>query len=88
MISPVVPLLILIAPFSVNRFPNKLEPNGANTILRNLPFCSFALSLVVSLTPFINKPYSSRILFILMIRLISSFEIISVVLFIQTLSYK
>ena len=31
-----------------------------NNVPRNPPVCSFALFLIISLTPFINKPESSR----------------------------
>ena len=45
---------------------------------RNLSFCSFASFLIVSLTPFINKPDSLRGLTFSMISSILSFEIINV----------
>ena len=48
-------------------------------MLRNPPFCSFASFLIVSLTPFINKPDSLRDLTIFMISSISLFEIIYVI---------
>ena len=51
-----------------------------NSILRNPPFCSFALFLIVSLTPSNNNPESSRDLTIFKMSLISSFEIIKIVL--------
>ena len=41
-----------------------------NSISRNTPFCSFASSLIVSLTSFINKPDTSRYLTIFIISLI------------------
>ena len=63
----------------VNRFPNKLAPILPNNKLRNPPFCLFASFLIVSLTPFINEPDSSRDLTNFMIPFISSFEIINVV---------
>ena len=69
----------LIVPLPVNRFPNKLAPNVSNNILRNPPFRSFALFLIVSLTPFINNPDCSRDLTIPMISIISSLESINVV---------
>ena len=48
-------------------------------MLRSPPFCYFASVLIVSLTLFISKSYSSRDLTIFMISFISPFEIISVV---------
>ena len=69
----------LIVSLSVNRIPHKLAPKVPSSILRNPPFCSFASFLIVSLTPFLNKPDSSRDLTIFMISFISSFEIISIV---------
>ena len=65
--------------FTVNRFPNKLASKVPNKIPENPPFCLFASYLIVSLTPFINKPDSSRDLIIFMISFISSLEIIYVV---------
>ena len=50
-------------------------------MLRNPPFCSFTSFRTVSITPFNNKPESSRDLAILMISSISSFDIISAVVF-------
>ena len=50
-----------------------------NNALRNPTFCSFTSFWTVSLTPFNNKPESSRDFIILIISLISSFVIISVV---------
>ena len=47
---------------------------------RNALFCSLATFSIVSPTPFINKPVSSRDLIIFMISFISSFEIVSVVM--------
>ena len=73
-----VPSPALIVPLPVNRFSNKLAAKVTNNIPRNSPFCYFALFLIVSLTPFINKPDSSRDLTILMISFISSLEIINV----------
>ena len=47
---------------------------------KNLPFCSIALFLIVSLISFISNPYSSSDLTIFIISSISSFEIINAVL--------
>ena len=69
----------LILPLPVNRFPSKVAPKVPNYISKNPPFYSFASFLVVLLTPFINKPDSSRDLTIFIISFISSFEIINVV---------
>ena len=44
----IVPSPALIVRLPINSFPNKLAPK--------VPFCSFASFLVVSLTPFTNKP--------------------------------
>ena len=52
------PALIVLLP--VNRFSYKLAPKVPNNISRNPPFCSFALFLIVSLMPFINKSDSLR----------------------------
>ena len=49
-------------------------------MLRNRPVCSFDSYLIVSLTPFANKPDSWKDLNIYMISFISSFEIINVVI--------
>ena len=46
------PLPALITLLLVKWFPKKLAPNLPNNILRNPPFCSFASSLIVLLTPF------------------------------------
>ena len=46
-----------------------------NNIPRNPRFCSFASFLIVSQTPYINNPDSSRDLTILMISFVSSWEI-------------
>ena len=51
-----------------------------NMILRNPPFCSLASFWTVLLTPFNNKPESSRDFTILIISSISSVDIINVVL--------
>ena len=81
-LSPVLitprPCLFTIAPFPAKVFPNKLAPNVMSNILRNPPFCSFALFWIVSLTPFNNKPESSRDLTILIMSFVSSLDIISV----------
>ena len=61
----VVPSPALIVPLPVKRFPNKLAPNVPINILRIPPFCSSVSFLIVSLTPFINKPDSLRDLSIL-----------------------
>ena len=60
--SPVliVPSSALIVPLPVKRYPNKLATNIPNSILRNMPCCSFALFLIVSLNLFVNKSNSSR----------------------------
>ena len=63
-----------IVSLSVNRFPNKLAPNVADKLPKYLPFYTFASFLIVLLTVFINKPDSSRALFVFMISLISSLE--------------
>ena len=68
----------LIVPLPVNRFPNKLAPYVPNNEQRK--FCFFASFLIVSLTPFIYKPDSSRDLTIFMISFIYLFEIINVVI--------
>ena len=60
-------------------FPNELAPNVPNNIPRNLHFCSFALFYIVSLTPSISNPESSRDLTILIMSSISSFDIFSVI---------
>ena len=66
-------------PLPANRFPNKLAPKVPNNIPRNLPFCYFDSFLFVSVTPFINKPDSSRDVTIFVISFVSSFEIINAV---------
>ena len=63
----------------VNRFPHQLAPDVLNNMLRNPSFCYFAPLLVFLLTPFINKPNSSRDLIIFKISSISLLEIITVV---------
>ena len=54
-----LPCLVAIAHLPANRFPNKPAPNVTSNILKTTLFCSFASFLIVSLTPFINKPDSS-----------------------------
>ena len=66
--------------FPVNRFPNNLAPSAPYDVPRNPHFYSFTSFSIVSLTPIIHKPASSRDLIIFMISFISSFEIISVVM--------
>ena len=56
----IVPSQVLILPLPVNKFPNKPALKVPNNIPRNPPVCFFASFLTVSLTPFINKPDSSR----------------------------
>ena len=51
-----------------------------NRILRNSPFCSFALFLIASLTPSYNSPEFSRDLTIFKISSISTIYMINVVL--------
>ena len=53
-----------LLPFNIKSV-NKLAPNVAASIPRNLPFYSFTLFSNVSLTPSINKPVCSRDLTIL-----------------------
>ena len=74
-----MPSPALIVHLPVNRFPNKLAPKVTNNILGNPPSSSFASFLIVSLTPFINKLDYSSNLTISITLLISSFEIIIVV---------
>ena len=76
-----MPSLALIVPLLVNIFLNKLESKVPNNIPRNPRFCSLASFVIVSLTPFINKPDYSRDLTIFIISFISSLEIINVVPF-------
>ena len=75
----IVPSPALILSLPVNRYPYKLAPKVPNNIPRNPPFRSFASFLIVSLTPFINKPGSSKDLTIFTISFISSLKIINVV---------
>ena len=76
-----LPFPSLYIPFPVKRFLNKLAPNVHNSILRNPPFCSFASFWTVLVTSFNNKSESSRHFTILIISLISSFDIINVAVF-------
>ena len=66
-----VPSPALIVPLPVNRFLIKLAPKMPHYIPRNPPFCSFASFSIVSLTPFINNPDSSRDLTTFMISFVS-----------------
>ena len=70
----IVPSPAPITPLPVNKFLNKLAPDVFNYVPTNQLLCSFALFLIVSLTPFINKPDSLRDLTIFMISFKSSFE--------------
>ena len=75
---------------SVNRFPNQLAPNLRNNFLRNPPFYSLVLFLIIFLTHFINKPASSRdynifMIFILSIKLLMlSYQIIIIFFFFES----
>ena len=71
------PALFIHLPAKV--FPSKLAPSVPNDILRNPPFYSLASFWIVLITPFNNKPDSSRNLAILIMSFISSFDMISVV---------
>ena len=75
-----VPSPAHITPLPDNIFPNRLAPNVPNSIIRNPPFYSLALFLIVSLTPSNNNQKFSRDLTIFKMSFISSFEIIEVVL--------
>ena len=75
----IVPSTTLLVLLTVNMFFNKVVPNVPNNMPRNLPFYSFAAFLIVSLTPFFNKPDSLSDLTIFMITFICSFEITTVV---------
>ena len=72
-----LPFPALYIRLPVKRFPNKLAANVPNNILRNAVFCSFTSFYTVSVTPFNDKPESSRDFTILMMPSISSFDIIS-----------
>ena len=76
----IVPSSAPIALLLVNRFSNKLTPYVLNNILRNPPFCTYSSFIIVSLTPFINKPDSSNDWTIFIMSFVSSFKIISVVI--------
>ena len=76
----IVPSQVLILPLPVNKFPYKPALKVPNNIPRNPPVCFFASFLTVSLTPFINKPDSSRDLTVFMILFRFLFEIINVIL--------
>ena len=47
---------VVITPLPANISPSRLAPSVPNNIQRNPPFCSFALFLIVSLTPSNNNP--------------------------------
>ena len=81
MFSPglIFPWPALILTLLVKIFSDKLAPTVSNNIPRNPSLCYFGSYLIVSLTPFINNPNSSRDLTIFITSLISSLEIISVV---------
>ena len=77
LISP-SPALFISLP--ANKLHNKLALNVPNNMLRNPLFCCLASFKIVSLTPFNNKPESSRDLTIFIYNVfISSFDIIIVV---------
>ena len=57
-----------------NIFPSKVALRVAANIPENLPFCCYTSFSIVSLTPFISKPDSSRDLTVFMISFKSSFE--------------
>ena len=73
-------MTLAIGPQPVKIFPNKLALNVPSNILRNPPFYSFTSFWTVSVTPFNNKPESSRDFTILIMSSISSFDFISVLL--------
>ena len=50
----------VIIPLPAKISPNKLVPNVPNNLLRNPRFCFLPSFWVFSLTPFNNKPESSR----------------------------
>ena len=76
---PLEPYPVLFIPLPSNIFSNKFAPNIPNKIPRNPHFYPFALFCIVSLTPFNDKPESSRDLTIFIMSFISSFDIICVV---------
>ena len=67
----------LIVRLPIIKFSNKVVPKFLSNISRNRPFLFFASFLIVSLTPFINKPESSSNLTVFLIPFVSSFEIIN-----------
>ena len=69
----------LLIPLPAKILPNKLGLNAPNKILTNSPFYSLASFWIVLLTPFNNKPESSRDLAILIMSSILWFYIISAV---------
>ena len=75
-----LPSPALITPLPANIFSNRLAPYVPNSILRNHPFCSFASFLIVSLTPSNNNPESPRDLTVFKMSVISSFDVIKVIL--------
>ena len=74
-------MLLVIALFPDKIFLYKLAPNAPSNILINPPFFSLVSFWVVSLTPFNNKSESLRDLTIWIMSFISSFDIISAVVF-------
>ena len=62
-----------------NRFPNKPVPNVPDNILKNSPFRSFVSFLIVSLTPFVNKPDYLRDLTVFIRSFMPPLEMINVV---------
>ena len=66
-ITPFSGIIDFLTSLSGNGFPNKLTPSVINNTLRNPTFCSLASILIVSLTPFLNKPNYSRDLTVFMI---------------------
>ena len=73
-----IPSPTLFMPLSANTFPNKLEPNVSNKILKNPPICYFASFWIVWLAPFNNEPKSSKDFTTSIKSSISSFDIINV----------
>ena len=63
-----------MTPLPSNIFPSKVALRVAANIPENLPFCCYTSFSIVSLTPFISKPDSSRDLTVFMISFKSSFE--------------
>lgn len=64
----------LIAPLDAKIFPAKLVLRVPNTTPRNPPFYSFASFSIVWVTPFINKPESSKDLTIFIASCLSLFH--------------